>query len=892
MVNRGLPVTTLVMAVALPCLLDQVDGVSLANVPNPEGCFGDGITSEVGNPTILVPLEQGIRCLRRMTIPKDIALQNIEAYDGMFDLSYVFYDIAKNPSDTKPIKIPKIPSGWSVYDTPDQGKVDLRQLSMDLKAEVEASGANGLFPYKIMSLYGAVRDGHTKTDIFNPMVNSSNGMQTFISLIDTNFLQNGSYVSDPFYLSLNRGSDGKVRVVYKFEDDKGNIIREKTVKRIDGEKGLDGLIKLTTNLGLGYQYHSEGSRMNRFLDQALVGNPLGILWRGSLKGDISLLPACLNVTFEDDGSDELETQWCFYLDFAGPAKELFLKPIEEYNKEFVTPQESFVLFHNFLEQVNEASPYTNTELDPLKNASRTLFKLMAFNQTGIQDKKLNFTLSILPTGTRDEVGGYTMLDNETMILRYSYFTDIINTAELWRKAVKYARDNNANKLIIDIIGNRGGSVSTHYFLKLALYPEMEYNDWKSEYTQRISKRLGRVLTYFESSSDVIAILNEYSDEFVAALKENLDFALRFLDSLVKSYQALENFFTSANFMPSLGTDSDMVSDARIKAMEDANTLADVIASIKNQTAIITDELFTDIFQKIKELTFIPAEIAVAQFKQGTQELFQGGSNVNNTGFYNLWSTIEDYLNAKTLVIQDLPFESYVLLNNGISGSAANSFEQGVRAYATKYAGKVTPMTAVSFGCLGERKTCPLTQFAGGAAGGGNAQLAATYLAGPGLFTLNQFVYFLNETKSLNTTESEKETLQKFADGFDTEYLQQVPEPGSLSGSEVDYAYTAIYPDIVPTSENVVPDEFLNQPPDAYISMWPKPGTVLVEGNQASLLALYTEASKFFMTKPQADNSQTQSPETPEASPSGPSSSGSVLKALYVSLAIVCIVFVV
>lgn len=248
------------------------------------------------------------------------------------------------------------------------------------------------------------------------------------------------------------------------------------------------------------------------------------------------------------------------------------------------------------------------------------------------------------------------------------------------------------------------------------------------------------------------------------------------------------------------------------------------------------------------------------------------------------------------MIQDLPFESYVLLDNGVSGSSASTFQQGLTAYATKYAGQVTPLTTVSFGCLGEKETCPLTQYAGGMLGGGNGQLSATYLAGPGLFALNQLVYFLNETKSLNITESETGTLQRFADGFDTEYLQQVPEPGSLMTKSPSYAYNVLYPHIVPTSENVVPDEFLNQPPDEYISMWPKPGTYTVEKGQGSLSALYTEASKFFLTKQQAESSsQSQASETPAGSPSeSPSSltsSGLALKALHVSLALVCIFIV-
>jgi hypothetical protein len=46
-------------------------------------------------------------------------------------------------------------------------------------------------------------------------------------------------------------------------------------------------------------------------------------------------------------------------------------------------------------------------------------------------------------------------------------------------------------------------------------------------------------------------------------------------------------------------------------------------------------------------------------------------------------------------------------------------------------------------------------------------------------------------------------------------------------------------------------EFLNQPADAVIDLWPRPGSIDAPYDGASLPELYQEASKYFTTREQA-----------------------------------------
>jgi hypothetical protein len=276
----------------------------------------------------------------------------------------------------------------------------------------------------------------------------------------------------------------------------------------------------------------------------------------------------------------------------------------------------------------------------------------------------------------------------------------------------------------------------------------------------------------------------------------------------------------------------------------------VVNETRNEFQRIADGNEPATLDALLQILNSPDGIITSQIGQyGTQQLFQGGSNVTNTGFFNFLSTPQDFLEAKKEVVYDLPFESYVLLSNGISGSSASIFEQGVRAYAKKYAGEVTPLTAVSFGCLGEAATCPLTGFPA-SIGGGNAQLNAVYSSIPGVFATNQIASILNET-GIVQTEGSRAFLEEYINRLGPDFIEPIPDVPFLQKEPASYAYNILYPHAASTSENVIPMEFLNQPADAVIDLWPRPGSTDAPYDGASLPELYQEASKYFTTREQA-----------------------------------------
>jgi hypothetical protein len=589
-----------------------------------------------------------------------------------------------------------------------------------------------------------------------------------------------------------------------------------------------------------------------------------MLWQSYMSGDVSLLPECLNVTFqasaEPGGADAAdETQWCFFarlnMELIIPGGDNvptndFNKSVSYYDEQFATPGNPYTEYFDMLSGIANAFPNVSKIIPngytvyggsgparALKQASNDvdINCLPGYGGPDVYEESVGEDGWKVTKAECDNVliAAYKMLDDGVMVFRYPGFRDTVATERAWRNAVNFARENNATKLLFDMIGNGGGLVTTQYFMRLALYPSMDYDDWKDSFAQRISPQLQQIINYIASGSDVISLVNEYRQDLLDALdSDELD------ELFVSTGRVLDEMW-------------DIITNGVIGTETEESTWLRVVNETRNEFLRIVDANEPATLDAFLQFLSTPDGIITSQIGQyGTQQLFQGGSNVTNTGFFNLWSTPKDFLEAKKEVVNDLPFESYVLLSNGLSGSSASVLEEGVRAYAKKYAGEVTPLTAVSFGCLGEAATCPMTQFSGATLGGGNRQLYAVYSSIPGVFATYQVASILNEN-GIVQTEGSRAFLEEYINRLGPDFIEPIPDVPFLQKEPASYGFATKYPHAVSTSENVIPMEFLNQPADAVIDLWPRPGSTDAPYDGASLPELYQEASKYFTTREQA-----------------------------------------
>jgi hypothetical protein len=289
------------------------------------------------------------------------------------------------------------------------------------------------------------------------------------------------------------------------------------------------------------------SRINAFLARAIVaGNNVdaGVLWSKNMTGDVSLLPECLNVTFEAsaetggvDAADE--TQWCFFARLNMPGVDNvptndFNMSVSYYDEQFATPGNLYTEFFDKLSIISEAFPDVSKIIPDastvyggsgparaLKQASNAA-DANCYPEYGGPDV---YEESVGEDGwkvTKAEcnnvlIAAYKMLDDGVMVFRYPGFSDTVATERAWRNAVNFARENNATKLLFDMIGNGGGFIATQYFMRLALYPSMNYDDWKDNFTERVSPQLLQIMNYIASGSEVVSLVNEYRQDILDVL---------------------------------------------------------------------------------------------------------------------------------------------------------------------------------------------------------------------------------------------------------------------------------------------------------------------------------------------------------------------------------------
>lgn len=313
-----------------------------------------------------------------------------------------------------------------------------------------------------------------------------------------------------------------------------------------------------------------------------------------MTGDVSLLPECLNVTFqasaETDDAYRTETQWCF---FAAMQSTEFNQTVAYYDEKFATPGVPFKDYSTLLDFITTEYPDVTAfvpgdpSVDPLipepvkrrslkQNANDAsaacesggidLFERRDENWTG------TYSGCVEDADNAQLVAAYKILDDDIMVFRYPEFGPIYSSVEAWRNAVDFARDNNATKLLFDMIGNPGGDIDTQYFMRLALYPLMPYDDWKDDYTQRVSPKMLKIINYIAQGSAVISLLAEYSEEVMAALEERTVSVDGLLGSIQSILQTIDNFRATTGFL--IGTEGQIVgallSDAQDRFEQIAN----------------------------------------------------------------------------------------------------------------------------------------------------------------------------------------------------------------------------------------------------------------------------------------------------------------------------------
>jgi len=193
-------------------------------------------------------------------------------------------------------------------------------------------------------------------------------------------------------------------------------------------------------------------------------------------------------------------------------------------------------------------------------------------------------------------------------------------------------------------------------------------------------------------------------------------------------------------------------------------------------------------------------------------------------------------------IQPGSFSSYIILGNGEGGSTTSQFETTARFYAKKYNKTVSPTVGVSFGCHGDAKDCPLSQFAGGNVQ--PADLTPHYaVAGTSLMVSRIFQILPYELLDQLSQDYEVD-FGSFVDKTNA-FIEMLPEPPIFATVLPSFNYRQMY--LNTFGPGTLPQEYFRIPPDGYIQQWypDKTTSFTPDGGASSLPQVYGAASAFF-----------------------------------------------
>ncbi|KAI8111975.1 hypothetical protein M9435_004470 [Picochlorum sp. BPE23] len=820
-------------------------GRSLSKVwTDPGLCFNLSEATTTAEDNAVLPINNVLDCLRKIRLNQDFAVTAVEAYRDAFAAGYGYYYYNSDVLESAPLKNPY---SWEIFNGSSGGQVNYEKVFNELIEEIRKDGADGTLSYRITDIITQARDAHSGPVDW--------------PLGTLNLIQTSSDAPVWLNLRLKEGSS-EVEVVGNVIGLNGTGVAEtKVVTTINGEDALLFLKDLTTNtaIGLSSQFRSPGVRMNVFL---AMQKPTASVprWSSSRTGDISKLPARLEIEYEDGSS----TTWAFAIPVPS---NLALLPTGELAQSLQTPAGGdsgpLALYNNMVQgrpapkQMIVTAKENSVDTDVLRdyfifpgslgNGSNTLGFDIFIDRT--QDPPVTFS-------------GYTVVNEDTMVWKLPTFAnpsspdDVVN---FWNVMVMEAENQGITKLIIDISNNGGGRIANAYTAVGLLYPDAPYNDVVHWYTTRISDvmlTLADTFVNFEAITETMAskknvdIIESYlKDVDVGDFKEGVRSILEVLRNaayLAASTGSCKDFSASslAGCLNNGGNDRNWV-NVNYTSMSDLLTITqDVLDSDEDSAdASKSDliDLLSTFLDRLRTAINRPSYCASINEMCKTRTNKQGGVEVLSSDYFKSPAMDEDTLKLVRSDSKGNPFKSYVLLSNAqLVGSAANIFESALRHISRKYSDTMPKTKGVSIGCLGDASQCDMTSFQGQIASGPRF-VGSLYAMYGILSALQQTVDLFPDSVVSELQGISKQDIREYRQATER-YLAKLPKPPTISSTIPQYNSLPIYS--LELSKETIPQEFFNRPPEGYLPIWPAPQSTSFE-KQSSLPEIYQELQQFF-----------------------------------------------
>jgi hypothetical protein len=756
----------------------------------------------IANGGVFLLVEDVIACLEKVTIETSIAKEAVSGYNALFSTGYGYYNYNNDILDSSPIKNPY---NWTIFNGTDGGRVNFAKEFEALRAKIDQNGANGMLLYQIQNILTKAKDAHTS--------GIGNNFDELILVSKGN--------SSDRWLSLLKDEDtGDVHVVgYDAKEENSPAYR---LRSINEEEPLGFLKDLTANpaMGSASSFKSPGTRMTSFLNgMVTVPGQSRYCCAGSL-GDISTLPASLNLEFEDGVKDE----WIFMV-YVG--KEYLTMPIGELINVYNTPvaadsgESLYTTFQSMKSntarrKVPSKASVSDREYDiEIGNPQSNILQFSIFSERDPQKPDIGTPLPLF--------SAYTIV-NDTMVWKLTTFTYPNNNDDLinfWNDMVSVAQEKDISTLIIDISGNGGGAVTNVGTCIQLLFPQAALEDVIASQSTRISDIM------LKMGNDVQPMFEEFLDVLV----DNINLVEDKLDAIdvAQIIYIFENGYELSTGV-----------NPTFKPFQDNWLTVDSVQFDKLHDLLLPEDNDTnsspeDILKALKDSVRRPSYCINTTCSTLLRN--EGGVETKISDFFKSSAYPKQaYDRTKKYAIRT-PFSKYILLSDGVAGSASDRMVSTLRYLSDKY--KDPSVITVGYGGTGQQDEFAMTQFSGGISQGGSILgnmygIYTCYRVLGGILTQIQKVGL---AKELGLSQKDISAYQASVKGV----LDALPVPPIFSKTLPQYVWAPVYNQNIPPNQTI-PQEFWSIPPAKYMPIWPRPGgTTLFD--QTSLQEIYENAIK-------------------------------------------------
>lgn len=774
----------------------------------------------------VVTLSAAKKCYGNVVLDPQRTIQGITSLLDTFEHLYAFYNYAVDAPDSAPLKNPE---NWMIYNGTGGGQVNLSQRKDELINQVEKNGATLMTVMDLATTIAAPLDRHIGS-ILSFMNNGVFG-SGFMMILDETEFSAGKPIPGR-YLTLDE-IDGTVSVAFKSNDTEKVL---KVIDTIDGVSALQYLERFVSLPGICTfgPYKALGSRMQFFLQQALSDAPK-IAALDRVANVFDSLPDSVDVKYQDGSS----ATWLYVL---APGSDKDGGGFIDYTLEELTayantePENSpYTTFMNALKQAGEVRSIPDYPEAPSTSTSRgTPSDIGSITQSPATPMNWTFFLGMDQDENDDGpdvLFAITTVEDAT-VLKFEGFdlnsASIPDSMTLCKYLYDYAEKNGNTKLIIDLTDNGGGNVDQTFAMTQCLYPQATYNQLMLPYQLRWSAfRNQQLVLERETTTQTNDIASNGADVKVISeiLSADIPGSLIVLKRMRNTLKGMQELNVGVDYSRDIMSISLMI-DEVTRSNHFRSSFVKVLLQMPDFS---------------KSLVGVPSYIGnQLNGDQQEEQVIQSGIPTN---ILTNWTRFQPnyYVQAENaLKGLNNPYQAYGIIGNGLGGSSSSTFEMNV-IETSQLNPTWTPAKTFSYGCVGNKDSCPVNQFQGGTIGKGSYFNSITYLSAGWFAFMGEFFGQIAEAGKDTIPTSILDDIQAYRNDVD-DFLAQVPAPPALATSDFYTFQFTVYSALSKlTGFDSIPAEYFATPPTEYIPFWPnwsKTGKGTSSYASSTLLPLY------------------------------------------------------